>query len=106
MLKWFRNCFGFNENTRKSNSKREKEYKRKINILRKREKEKEREKEYKKNLRHKLCEACNDGIPIYYHIPSYEATHCKNCREEGMKIFIQNKYIKNKYMKNKFRNTI
>lgn len=47
-------------------------------------------KESKRNLRYKLCEVCYRNRPLYYRITSSnEATHCKDCKEEGMKIFFE-----------------
>jgi len=51
-------------------------------------------KESKRNLRYKLCEVCYLKNPLYYRIPSNEATHCRVCKEEGMKIFIARNNMK------------
>ena len=63
-------------------------------LCRKDEKNKRNIKEYKKSLREKVCQICYQNKPLYYHIHSNEATHCRLCKEEGMKIFFEKNKMK------------
>tara|TARA_Y100001970_G_scaffold293968_1_gene445197 strand:+ start:9683 stop:9916 length:234 start_codon:yes stop_codon:yes gene_type:complete len=76
MLKWFIQCFGCN------------------NLDNEDENEKIIREESRRNLRYKLCEVCYRNRPLYYRIPSNEATHCRDCKEEGMKIFLAKNSMK------------
>ena len=49
---------------------------------------KEKIREYKKSLRKKVCQVCNNNQPVYHWITDNEPTHCRICKENGMKIFI------------------
>jgi len=72
MLKWFIKCFGYN------------------NLDNQDETERNIRDNSRVNLRYKLCEVCYRNRPLYYRITSSnEATHCKDCKEEGMKIFFE-----------------
>lgn len=81
MLNWIVRCFGYNYTNNSDDSDDVYDVE-----------------ECRKNLRKKVCKVCNNNHPLYYHANNdsiyNEATHCRNCKEDGMKIFIANNRMK------------
>ena len=64
MFEWIFKCFGKNNNTKNKRTS---------------------EKELLRNLK---CKVCNKNTALYYSNYENGRTHCRNCKKDGMKIYI------------------